>query len=82
MFIPYPWLSESPKEVLVFGDIPVYLCLSERNGRHCLITLSDSHRFHDTQAISVPVGTAFEIEYRGTVCEIQLGRRLVLCDAT
>ena len=83
MFIPYTWLSVSPQGVLVCGDIPIYFSLSERNGRDCLITLSSSHRFNDSDggAISVPVGTAFEVEYRGTVCEIKLGRRLVLCDA-
>ena len=80
MLIPYTWLSESPKRLFFFGNIPVYFRLSERNGRECLLTLSDSHRFHDTRAISVPVGASFEMEYKGIVCEIQLGRRFVLCD--
>lgn len=83
MFIPYTWLSESRQGVIMFGDVPVYFNLPEKGGRTCLISLSDAHRFQGNQpvTVSVPVGTAFEMEYRGTICEIQLGRRLILCDA-
>jgi hypothetical protein len=80
MYIPYSWLSGTPQGVIVCGDIPVYFRLTEQGGRTCLITLSKSHAFQGGPVVTMPVGSVFELEYKGLVCEIQLGRRMVVCD--
>jgi len=81
MLIPYIWLSERPQGVILCGGVPVYFSLSEPQGRDCHISLSKSHQFQCGSTVSVPVGTSFELEYKGVVSEIQLGRWLLMCDA-
>ena len=81
MYIQYNWLSVSPQPVLLFGFIPVYFRLSEPGGSCCIISLPDAYTFQSGQSVSVPVGTDFELDYKGTLSEIQLGRRIVVRDA-
>ena len=81
MFIPYAWLSEQPQHIMLCGGVPVYFHLSALGGRDCLVSLAGSHAFECGQSVYIPVGTTFELEYRGVVDEIRLGRRIVICDA-
>jgi hypothetical protein len=81
MLIPYPWLSDHPQKIVLCDKVPVYFNLSTSGGRDCIVTLSNSHSFEMGKSISVPVGTSFELEYKGVVNEIHLGRWLLVCDA-
>ena len=66
---------------MLCGSVPVYFCLSSPGARDCHISLSKAHTFQGGNSVSVPVGTSFELEYKGVVDEIRLGRRIVICDA-
>jgi hypothetical protein len=81
MLIPYTWLSERPQAVILCEGVPVYFSLSGPGSRNCLISLSRFHCFQGGRCISVPVGTSLELEYKGIVCEVHLGRWLQMCDA-
>jgi hypothetical protein len=81
MFVPYTLLSQGPVDVLVCGGVPVSLRLSRQDSRVCLISLSSAHRFQWGPTASVSIGTAFELEYNGVVCEIRLGRKFIVLDA-
>ncbi len=82
MFIPYRLLSENPVRITLADALHVKLCLAQRGGATCLVSLASAHTFDQFgPTITVPVGTAFDLEYRGKLFEIWLGRRLVICDA-
>jgi hypothetical protein len=81
MYIPYRWLSVSPQPVLLCGFVPVFFRLSEPGGSCCIISLPDAYTFQSGRSVSVPVGTDFELDYKGTLSEIQLGRQFVVRDA-
>lgn len=81
MYIPYTWLSEDQQGVILCGSVPVYFCLTGPGARDCHISLSKAHIFQGGGSISVPVGTSFELEYKGVVSEVHLGRWLLMCDA-
>jgi hypothetical protein len=81
MHIPYSWLSKHPQRLLLCEGVPVYFRLATPGGSNCLISLEDSHTFESGRSLSVPVGTRFELEYKGIVDEIHLGRWLLVCDA-
>jgi len=82
MYIPYTSLSSSPLTLVLFGGVRVHLDLQESGGRTCRVTLAPSHVFKHGPSVSVPVGTSFELEYNGVVSEIQLGRWVLMRDAT
>jgi hypothetical protein len=81
MLIPYTWLSLRPQKIVLFGGVPVYFSLLIPGGHDCLVTLTGAHTFHWGCSVSVPVGTSFELEYKGMVNEIRLGRWIMMCDA-
>lgn len=81
MYIPYTWLTTRPQSIPLCGVVPVSFRLSEPGGMHCIISLTDSHTFPLGRSVSVQVGTDFELEYKGVINEIQLGRRFVVRDA-
>lgn len=81
MFIPYTCLSDRQQEVVLCGCVPVYFHLPMPSARDCIVSLSMLHTFTDGHSVSVPVGTTFELEYKGVVSEIHLGRWLRMCDA-
>lgn len=81
MFVPYARLSETPVCVLACGDVPVYLSLLEPGGAVCRVSVSEAGSSGVGDSVSVPVGTVFELEYRGAVSEIRIGKKFTVLDA-
>ena len=80
MFISYDALANGPV-VCNVGNSSVMFELTSPLSDTCLMKLSPSFYFTNTTEASIPVGTKFQLEYRGTVCEFWIGRRFVIRDA-
>ena len=83
MFIPYDTLLVGPFPVFICDNIKAILQLSTAD--QCLLSIPAQFRFaHDTQmrcnSINIPVGCQFEVEYKGIVSEIWVGRKFVMME--
>ena len=85
LFIPYSALlhATAPLTFTLCGA-SVSLRLAERDRERCFLSLPVDFLFGGVvpcRCVSVPVGTSFEVEYRGVVCEVRIGRRFEVTDA-
>jgi hypothetical protein len=85
LYIPYSHLSTEPLQIRLCADLVfAEVSLIEPGGRHCLLTLSEGLRFElqlsQMQTVPVEVGTAFDVEYRGDVTEVRIGRPFRISD--
>ena len=87
IFIPYHRLSvEATPLRLCDGMVEATIQLESSGGDLCQVVLPPSLKFcidgaHSTRILAARTGTAFEIEYNGTVSEIRIGRRIIVTDA-
>lgn len=85
-YVPYTMLERAPV-VLQLGSIPINLNLYSLQA--CLVSVSPAYRIKDsdspdTPAISsiVNLGTSFVVTYQGEECEVRLGRKITVRDAS
>ena len=84
LHIPYSELAGSCSGLL-FGTVPYTAHLTDPH--HCTLTLSEKYlilascRASPVPCILVPVGSSFCVEYRGQVCDVRVGKRIVVTDA-
>lgn len=83
LYIPYAMMSASPI-TFYFGHIPITIRLCDQNTSLISVTpdfkimdplCQQSNMIHDSHKIRV--GTSFILEYKGTECEVRIGRRIV-----
>lgn len=83
--VPYSHLSTDPLPLLLCnGLIPVSLSLHSPNSPDCLLSLPPRFYFdgEDRRAtLSLKVGGSFQLEYRGYISEIHIGRPFSVRDA-
>lgn len=85
-YIPYTML-EMASVVLQFGPVPINLTLSSLHA--CLVSVSPSYRIRDSDDPDTPgisalvnLGTSFVVSYHGEECEVRLGRKITVRDAS
>jgi hypothetical protein len=85
-YVPYTMLERAPV-MLQFGRVPLTLTLSSLHA--CLVSVSPSYRIMDSDSPDEPcisslvaLGTSFVVAYRGEECEVRLGRKITVRDAT
>ena len=79
-YIPYVLLFSSPI-TLYFNGIPVTLCLHGPSSTSVSVPnrfkLTETALCFNQTAHTVPVGTSFVLEYKGSECEVHIGKRIV-----
>lgn len=83
--IPCP-SQAGPMHALLFGKIPLTVDLTEEG--HCSLTLAPAFLVRDqdtlqtgTSLVARP-GTSFVLQYSGRECEVRVGRRIFVSDAS
>ncbi len=72
----------------LFGSVPLTARACEADpGNFCWISVSDNFTIQDPlprgdvfHACRVPVGASFWVQYRGSECEVRVGRRISVRD--
>ncbi len=85
-YVPYTML-ERASVILQFGKVPLNLTLSSLHA--CLVSVSPSYRIRDSDSPDTPglsalvaLGTSFIVSYQGDECEVRLGRKITVRDAS
>ena len=83
-YVPYTTLAKSPV-TLMFSKVPITLIMTHPHA--CLVSVPPRFVFTDSDApgrhISAPasLGTSFLVSYKGSECEVRLGRRITVLDS-
>jgi hypothetical protein len=87
MYISYDSLIKGPV-VCKVGDSIVSFQLAHQESDICIMKLNPKFKFSDNSFLitensdaTIPVGTRFQLEYKGTVCDFWIGRRFLIRDA-
>lgn len=80
MFVSYDSLRKGPV-VCNVGDSSVTFELTFPESDKCIMKLNPKFHFSTTKSQAIiPVGTRFQLEYKGTICDFWIGRRFVIRD--
>ena len=83
-YVPYDTLESSPVTLLL-SEVPITLTMTHPHT--CLVSVPPRFVFTDSEApgrhVSSParLGTSFLVAYKGSECEVRLGRRITVLDS-